>query len=58
MVTTLVYLLIYMYFHPLFRNDLDIAVNVKVEKITILWTFLYILHQLKTNLKSMPCSQM
>ena len=36
MATTLIYLLIYMYFYPLFWNDLDIGVNVKVEKITIL----------------------
>ena len=36
MATTLVYLSIYMYFYHLFRNDLDIGVNVKVEKITIL----------------------
>ena len=26
---------IYMYFYPLFWNDLDIGVNIKVEKITI-----------------------
>ena len=27
---------IYMYFYPLFLNDLDIGVNFKVKKITIL----------------------
>ena len=36
MATTLVYLSIYMYSYPLFWKDLDIDVNVKVEKITIL----------------------